>query len=122
MRRTSHRMRWLVVMTTFGGGCTLDSGPCTNEASLLRMSPTSVSIAVGESATVAATVTSCRAPATTSATVQWRTGDTLIAQVDSSGVVRGVAAGSTFVEAGLYQAGASYASTASRVGVQVRPR
>ena len=68
-----------------------------NVATQIRVSPTSVSLAVGASQTVTASVLNSSGGAVAGATVSWSSANTAVATVSSVGVVKGVAVGSTTI-------------------------
>ena len=73
-----------------------EDGPQVVEVSRVNVSPSSATIGVGESMTLSATVLPVAA---TSKTVTWKSIDPAVATVSSEGVVTGVKAGHTMVEA-----------------------
>jgi uncharacterized protein YjdB len=87
-RQSASNKPQLVVTTGGGGGSVLVTS--------ITLSPTSTSIASGSNTTITATVQPSNA---TNQTLNWNSNNTGVATVNTSGVVHGVAAGSTMVTA-----------------------
>ncbi len=88
------------------------------EPSLVRIAPVSSTIMVGSSTTLQATVLDATGAAVEGATVTWTTSNAAIASVGGSGVVTGIAAGSTTITAAVSTSAGTVSGSAV---VQVLP-
>ncbi len=88
---------WIAVSACAGDGG--PSGPSPTAVATVEVTPSSVSMNVGESRQLAASPRNAAGTLVTGKSAAWSSANAAVASVDAAGLVRGVAAGSTTVSA-----------------------